>query len=128
MVRTCSVLFRQDQPVVVPFLVLFKHCLVFFCVEISLLTLPLVCCLTASDRGIFRLTELLDAHVRELVGAVVHLGDVLEFLEAESSAVPAEEFFVERVEICRFAGKIDMPFDAEKPHLVLPHQRQQLFP
>ena len=27
--------------------------------DISLLTLPLVCCLTASDRGIFRLTDLL---------------------------------------------------------------------
>ena len=96
--------------------------------DILLLTFPLLCCLTASDRGIFRLTDLLDAHVRELVGAVVHLGDVLEFFEAEGSAVPAEEFFVERVEICRLAGKVDMPFDAETPHLVLPDENQQLLP
>ena len=96
--------------------------------DISLLTLPLLCCLTASDRGIFRLTDLLDAHVRELVGAVVHLGDILEFFEAEGSAVPAEEFFVERVEICRFAREVDMTLDAEKPHLVLPDERQQFFP
>ena len=96
--------------------------------DISLLTFPLFCCLTASDRGIFRLTDLRDAHVRELVGAVVHPGDILEFLEAEGCAVPTEEFFVERVEICRFAREVDMTLDAEKPHLMLPDESQQLLP